>query len=151
MRAVEPIDPAEFILAADKNRQDLLARNFTDISLEEAAHPEILDPKYEPIAFLNRLQAEYYDNLRRIWGLDPFFRADFSSCYAVPALESAGDLAALEKAYREASRCTLWEKVAKTNHKDVAQYKAMLNEYSEKLLDIMYSSFGDAVFRQRRR
>ena len=151
MIAIEPVDPAELILAADKNRQDLLARNFTEISLEEAANPEVLDSKYEPIGFLEALQAEYYDNLHRIWNRDRFTRASFEAAYNRPGLDSAGDLAALEKAYKDAVRRTLWEKIAKTNHKDVAEYKEMLRAYSERMLEEMYSSFGDAVFQNSRR
>ena len=150
MIALEPVDPAEFILAADKNRQDLLARNFSEISLDEAANPEVLDPNYEPIAFLENLQAEHLDILNLIWRAYDFTRLTFQNGYIVPPIDAAGDLAALEKAYKDASRRTLWEKVTKTNHKDVAEYKAMLNAYSERLLDEMYSRFSDAVFRNIR-
>lgn len=147
---IEQVDPAEFVLAADQIKQKLLARNFTEISLEEASKPEVLDPRYAPIDFLKGLQDEYYNALEQIWERYPTGggRA-FGKVYALPAFEACGDLDALEKAYKAAAKRTLWERVTKSNHKDVVEYKELLRLYSTSLLESMFGSFSDTLFRYR--
>ena len=142
---VEPVDPAEFILSADKIREKLLARNLDEISFEEASNPEILDKKLEPISVLKAIQDEYYGELLDIWKLIPGRSLQFSKAYELPPLGAVGDLDSLQKAYKAASRRSLWEKVTRTNHKDIEEYKTMLRLYSESLLNVMFESFSQAV------
>ena len=148
---IEPIDPAELVLSADRQKQLLLSRNFSEISLEEASNPEIIDPKYAPVSFLMSLLDEYYAGLQRTWELDRTIGTSFTKAYELPPLDCAGDLKELESAYKSASRRSLWEKVTKTNHKDVAAYKEKLRLYSEALLQTMFDNFTKAVCNRGRR
>lgn len=50
-------------------------------------------------------------------------------------------------AREEAETITLWEKITKTNHKDVTFYKGLLKQYTEELLNTMASDFLEDVFR----
>lgn len=76
--------------------------------------------------------------------------ARFSSVYRLPDIAEAGDPLALDKAYRDASRRTLWERLTRTNHKDVYEYKSMLRLYSEALLNNMLTRFSDALIAVQR-
>ena len=40
----------------------------------------------------------------------------------------------IEAAHKDATEQTLWERITKTNHKDVTYYKGLLKRYTEELL-----------------
>ena len=44
------------------------------------------------------------------------------------------DREGIEHAYKDATKQTLWERITKTNHKDVTYYKVLLKEYTQELL-----------------
>ena len=48
MIALPPVDPADFIMKSGDELQKCINKYFNEIPLEEAARPEILDPKYTP-------------------------------------------------------------------------------------------------------
>lgn len=43
----------------------------------------------------------------------------------------------IDVAHKDATGQTLWERITKTNHKDVAYYKGLLQEYTRDLLMVM--------------
>lgn len=47
----------------------------------------------------------------------------------------------LKTARNEAADITLWEKITRTNHKDVTYYKGLLKQYTEEILDTMIKDF----------
>ena len=47
----------------------------------------------------------------------------------------------LRDAKTEAEKVTLWEKITKSNHEDVAYYKGLLMEYTRSLLNISIEDF----------
>ena len=47
----------------------------------------------------------------------------------------------LPSARLSAETITLWEKITKTNHKDVTYYKGLLKQYTEELLETMAEDF----------
>ena len=47
----------------------------------------------------------------------------------------------LPSARLSAQTVTLWEKLTKTNHKDVTYYKGLLKQYTEELLETMAEDF----------
>ena len=55
------------------------------------------------------------------------------------------DREAIATAHRAASRRTLWERITQTNHKDVAYYKGLLQEYTRDLLLVMREDFLEEV------
>ena len=81
-----------------------------------------------------------------IWERSPLAAyANFSSVYRVPAVEEIGDPGELAKARKDAVRRTLWERLTRTNHKDVYEYREMLNTYGEALLNTMLERFSEAI------
>ena len=144
MIALPPVDPADFIMKAGDEMRKCIDKYFNEVSLEEAANPEILDQKFAP-ELLGTLQAEYYRKLENVWGSIPAYRSSFEAAYKMPPLQAAGDLDALQKAYEAAVKRSFWEKLGKTNYKDVAAYKTLLKEYGEALLSAMHGNFVDAV------
>ena len=53
----------------------------------------------------------------------------------------------LPKAYDEAQRVSLWEKITHSNHEDVTFFKGLLTSYSEDLLKCMIYDFREEVRR----
>ena len=49
------------------------------------------------------------------------------------------------EAYRDAERRTIWERISKTNHKDVTYYKGLLKEYTQELLFCMRHDFLEEI------
>lgn len=51
----------------------------------------------------------------------------------------------IEPAYKNATEITLWERITKTNHKDVTYYKGLLQEYTQDLLMVMRQDFLEEI------
>lgn len=51
----------------------------------------------------------------------------------------------IDSAYEDATRITLWERITKSNHKDVTYYKGLLYEYTKDLLMVMRLDFLEEV------
>jgi len=55
------------------------------------------------------------------------------------------DREGIEVAYKDAINQTLWERITKTNHKDVTYYKGLLLEYTRDLLMVMRNDFLEEI------
>lgn len=55
------------------------------------------------------------------------------------------DREGVDEAYKKASELTLWERIAKSNHEDVAYYKGLLPEYTRELLRVMRIDFLEEI------
>lgn len=53
--------------------------------------------------------------------------------------------AAVQRAYDEATRITLWERLTKTNHDDVTTYKGILKDYTMALLKEVRCDFLEDI------
>lgn len=51
----------------------------------------------------------------------------------------------IEEAHMDASELTLWERITKSNHKDVTYYKGLLKEYTRELLLVMREDFLEEI------
>lgn len=51
----------------------------------------------------------------------------------------------IEEAHEDATEQTLWERITKTNHKDVTYYKGLLKEYTRDLLMVMREDFLEEI------
>lgn len=51
----------------------------------------------------------------------------------------------IDVAYKDATEQTLWERITKTNHKDVTYYKGLLLEYTRDLLMVMRNDFLEEI------
>jgi len=118
---------------------ELLDKYFGNI-VHEAAYerPEKLDERYtkelpfkiedEFIAYLGELKKELMpDDTRPIDSLidHPRLRDMIMEDYEVD----------VDKSFEEATTITLWEKITKSNHEDVAYFKGLLKQYTEELLE----------------
>ena len=88
--------------------------------------------------------------LKSLWDHSRISRlGSFSKYYDSPEVGQTVDMQALDKAYKDARRRTLWEKLTRTNHKDVLEYKQLLRQYSEALLSSMRDRFSIALSKLR--
>ena len=55
------------------------------------------------------------------------------------------DREAINAAYKDANRITLWEKITKSNHEDVTYYRGLLYEYTKDLLMVMRLDFLEEI------
>ena len=55
------------------------------------------------------------------------------------------DRESVEAAYEDATKQTMWERITKTNHKDVTYYKGLLKEYTCDLLMVMRQDFLEEI------
>ena len=60
-------------------------------------------------------------------------------------LMTADDCEAVEEALKDAEEQTLWERITKTNHKDVTYYKGLLKEYTRELFLVMREDFLEEI------
>ena len=60
-------------------------------------------------------------------------------------LKTDDDREGLHYAYKDAMEITLWERITKTNHKDVTYYKGLLEEYTRDLLMVMREDFLEEI------
>ena len=51
----------------------------------------------------------------------------------------------IDEAHKDATEQTLWERITKTNHKDVTYYKGLLHEYTRDLLMVMRHDFLEEI------
>jgi len=51
----------------------------------------------------------------------------------------------IDVAHKDATEQTLWERITKTNHKDVTYYKGLLQEYTRDLLMVMREDFLEEI------
>lgn len=55
------------------------------------------------------------------------------------------DREGVDAAFKDATEQTLWERITKSNHKDVTYYKGLLHEYTRDLLMIMREDFLEEI------
>lgn len=55
------------------------------------------------------------------------------------------DREGVDAAFKDATEQTIWERITKTNHKDVTYYKGLLQEYTRDLLMVMREDFLEEI------
>ena len=91
-----------------------------------------------------KIEAEFRAYLEGLW---------HSYSYAPLVLEeqelrlmmTENDRKAVDEAYKNAERITLWERITRSNHEDVNHYKGLLYEYTKDLLTIMRIDFLEEI------
>lgn len=142
---IEPVDPAEYIMQAGDELQKCINMYFGEISLQEAENPEILDEKFTP-DLLKTINADYYRRLELIWNQVPTsYKRSFQAAFKQPPLEMGGDFNVLLDEYDAAQERKIFEKLFKTNHKDVSLYREHLKSFAEANLWEMHRVFVNAV------
>ena len=96
-----------------------------------------------------QIEAEYYVYLKSLWAeIAPKGSSSFEEIMNKKHLSDRmtdDDRENIKPAYDDAVRRTLWERITKTNHKDVAYYKGLLKRYTEELLLALRCDFMEDV------
>ena len=96
-----------------------------------------------------RIEAEYRDFLKELWKEiapdDQRTIDDLLNQQKRRGKMTEDDREGIAYAYRNAHQQTLWERITKTNHKDVTYYKGLLEEYTRELLFCMKHDFLEEV------
>ena len=131
-----------------QKEQELLGKYFGKLVHEAAIErPEDIG-NYEKELPL-QIEEEYYEFLKDLWG-----KIDVSGKYSLEdildkrhlsVLMTGDDREGIRYAYDDAKRVTLWERVTKTNHKDVTFYKGLLEEYARELLLCLRCDFIEDI------
>lgn len=125
-------------------QQELLEKYFGNL-VHEAAYerPETIGD-YVPELPL-KVEAEYRAFLEGLWAEiapnDPRTLDDILDKGHIRDLVTEDDREGVRRAYEDAKRRTLWERVTKSNYKDVAHYKALLRVYAQELLSSLRVDF----------
>lgn len=128
--------------------QELLNKYFGNLTKEAALErPETIG-EYTPDLPL-KIEAEYKVFLEGLWAEcapenlkgTPLVLEE----QKLRLLLTEDDREAIHYAHEDATRRTLWERITKTNHKDVTFYKGLLEEYTRDLLLVMREDFLEEI------
>lgn len=96
-----------------------------------------------------RIETEYRDFLQELWKeIAPDDQRTIDDLLNQQRLRdrmTEDDREGIAYAYRNAQQRTLWERITKTNHKDVTYYKGLLEEYTRELLFCMKHDFLEEI------
>lgn len=96
-----------------------------------------------------RIETEYRDFLQELWKeIAPDDQRTIDDLLNQQKLRdrmTEDDREGIAYAYRNAQQRTLWERITKTNHKDVTYYKGLLEEYTRELLFCMKHDFLEEI------
>lgn len=126
-----------------QKEQALLEKYFGNLVKEAAAdQPKTIGLYTKDLPL--KIEAEYRDFLARLW-------KQYSDAPLVleeqklRELMTEDDREAVDAAYKDAKRITLWERITNSNHEDVAFYKGLLHEYTKELLMVMRIDFLEEI------
>ena len=130
------------ILCKEKE-YELLDRYFGNLSKEAAIdHPETIGMYTKDLPL--KIEGEFRQYLVDLWKQysdKPLVLEEQKLRW----LMTEDDREAIDAAYKDAKRITLWERITKTNHKDVTYYKGLLYEYTKDLLMVMRLDFLEEI------
>lgn len=129
-------------LCKDKE-QELLDRYFGNLPREAAIdRPETIGEYTKDLPL--KIEEEYRQYLAELW-------REYTDTPLVleeqklRRLMTEGGREAIDAAYYDAQRVTLWERITKSNHEDVTFYKGLLYEYTKELLSVMRIDFLEEI------
>ncbi len=129
-------------------QQELLDRYFGDLIQDASVkRPETIGEYAKDLPLM--IENEYRQFLEDLW---PQYAPEEMKGQPLVLEEqklrwlmTEDDREAVDEAYKHANRITLWERITKNNHKDVAHYKALLREYTQELLMVMRLDFLEEI------
>lgn len=127
-----------------QKEQELMDKYFGNLVYEAAIEqPETIGEYSKELPL--KIEMEYYSYLEYLWKeYMTNNKQDFSNIIDkrhLRMLSTEDDIEAIEYAYNDATRQTLWERLTKSNHKDVTYYKGLLKEYTKELLSCLRCDF----------
>lgn len=142
------MNTAEIDKLCEKKEKELLKKYFGKI-IQEAAfeRPETIGDYTKDLPL--RIEEEYFQYLKELWDeICPDKSKSLESILDkrhISMLMTDDDREGIQYAYADATRRTLWERLTKTNHKDVTYYKGLLEEYTRELLLCLRCDFIEDV------
>ncbi len=138
----------QVIALCKKKEQELLKKYFANLVKEAAVErPETIGVYTKDLPL--KIEAEYRVFLEELWkGHAPV------NLKGTPLVLEEQKLRKLmtddyreliDVAHKDATEQTLWERITKTNHKDVTYYKGLLQEYTRDLLMVMREDFLEEI------
>lgn len=135
------------VLCKEKE-QELLNKYFGNLVREAAIEcPETIGTYTKDLPL--RIEAEYKVFLEKLW--KEYAPENLKGTplvleeQMIRKLMTDDDREGIEAAYKDAVEQTLWERITKTNHKDVTYYKSLLMEYTRDLLMVMREDFLEEI------
>jgi len=131
-----------------EKEQKLLKKYFGNL-VQEAAHecPETIGEYSKDLPL--KIEAEYKEFLEELWKdnapQELKDRPLVLEEQKLRKLMTDDDRELINEAYKDAEEQTLWERITKTNHKDVTYYKGLLEEYTRDLLMVMREDFLEEI------
>ena len=131
-----------------KKAEELLKKYFGNLHKEAAIkQPETIGDY--SLELPRQIETEYYDYLKELWreiapSGSPSFDEIIDKKYLSDQMTD-DDREIIKPAYDAAVTRTLWERLTKTNHKDVTYYKGLLKRYTEDLLSALRCDFIEDV------
>ena len=132
----------------ERKEKELLKKYFGKL-IQEAAivRPETIGDYTKDLPL--KIEEEYFQYLKELWDE---INSDKSKTLEsildkrhISMLMTEDDREGIHHAYEDATRRTLWERLTKTNHKDVTFYKGLLEEYTRELLLCLRCDFIEDV------
>ena len=138
----------EIVKLCIEKEQELLNKYFGNLVNEAAIEmPETIGEYTKDLPL--KIEAEYRKFLEKVW--EKHVPAELKGTLLVleeqklRKLMTDDDREGIDAAYKDASTVTLWEKITKSNHKDVTYYKGLLFENTKDLLLIMRHDFLEEI------
>lgn len=126
-----------------EKEQELFNRYFGNLQKEAAIDcPETIGEYTKDLPL--KIEAEYRDYLVELWRQysdKPLVLEEQKLRW----LMTEDDREAIDAAYNDAKRITIWERITKSNHEDVTYYKGLLREYAKDLLMVMRHDFLEEI------
>lgn len=140
--------PQEIADLCEEKQKQLLNKYFGNLVHEAAIErPETIGNYTKDLPL--KIEAEYRSFLEELWHrLLPEGKKDIPLVFdeqRLRKLSTDDDREMIEPAYEDATRQTIWEKITKSNHKDVTYYKGLLFEYTKDLLNVMCIDFLEEI------
>ncbi len=138
----------QIIISCKEKEQELLNKYFGSLVHEAAIdRPETIGEYTKDLPL--KIEAEYRTYLEELWrehAPDDLKRTPLVlEEQKLRKLMTDDDRELIDVAHRDATEQTLWERITKTNHKDVTYYKGLLQEYTRKLLFVMRHDFLEEI------
>ena len=135
-----------------EKEQEMLEKNFGNLVKEAAIERSETIGDYSKDLPL-KIEAEYRVFLEELWkeyALEelkgtPLILEE----HILRKLLTDDDHEMIEEAHKDATEQTLWERITRTNHKDVTYYKGLLEEYTRDLLMVMREDFLEEISGQQ--
>lgn len=131
-----------------EKEQELLNKYFGNLVQEAAIEcPEVIGTYTKDLPL--KIEAEYKTFLEGLW--KEYAPENLKGTPLVleeqtlRKLMTDDDREGIDAAYKDATERTLWERITKTNHKDVTFYKGLLLEYTRDLLMVMREDFLEEI------